>query len=96
MLFHGTVADNIRYGKPDASDEEVIAAAKEANAHEFVDKLSDGYETVVSQVALSAGQRQRISIARAILKNPVILILDEATSQLDAKSEGAVQVALDK
>jgi len=96
MLFHGTVADNIRYGKPGASDEEVMAAAREANAEEFVLKLPNAYQTTVSQVGLSAGQRQRISIARAILKNPRILILDEATSQLDAKSEGAVQDALDR
>lgn len=95
MLFHGTVADNIRYGRPSATDEEVEKAAKEANAHEFVQSLPQGYQTTVSQVALSAGQRQRISIARAILKDPKILILDEATSQLDAKSEGAVQAALD-
>ena len=96
MLFHGTVADNIRYGRPGASDDEVEAAAREANAEEFVLKLPQGYRTTVSQVGLSAGQRQRISIARAILKDPRVLILDEATSQLDAKSEGAVQVALDK
>jgi ABC-type multidrug transport system fused ATPase/permease subunit len=96
MLFHGTVADNIRYGQPGASDDEVMAAAREANADEFVAKLPEGYQTTVSQVGLSAGQRQRISIARAILKNPRILILDEATSQLDAKSEGAVQDALDR
>jgi len=96
MLFHGSVADNIRYGKPHATDEEVIRAAREANAEEFINKLPQGYETMVSQVGLSAGQRQRLSIARAILKDPKILILDEATSQLDARSEGAVQEALDR
>eukprot|EP00960_Hanusia_phi_P048124 758776-Hanusia_phi.AAC.5 len=96
MLFHGSVADNIRYGKPNATDEEVIRAAREANAEEFINKLPQGYDTMVSQVGLSAGQRQRLSIARAILKDPKILILDEATSQLDARSEGAVQEALDR
>jgi ABC-type multidrug transport system fused ATPase/permease subunit len=96
MLFHGTVRENVRYGKPNATDAEVEAAAREANAWEFIEKLPQGLETVVSQVALSAGQRQRISIARAILKDPEILILDEATSQLDAKSEGVVQAALDR
>lgn len=95
-LFHGTVADNIRYGCPDATEAQVEAAAAEANCLEFVQKLPKGFQTTVNQVGLSAGQRQRLCIARAILKNPTILILDEATSQLDAKSEAQVQEALDK
>ncbi|WP_041746662.1 ABC transporter ATP-binding protein [Thermoclostridium stercorarium] len=96
-LFSGTVKENILYGKPDATDEEVIQAAKLANAHDFIMELENGYDTFVGErgVKLSGGQKQRISIARAFLKNPPILILDEATSALDNESERLVQQALD-
>ncbi|WP_428937900.1 ABC transporter ATP-binding protein [Fontivita pretiosa] len=96
FLFSGTIRENIAYGRPNASDAEVIAAAKAANAHEFISMLPDGYESRIGErgVNLSGGQRQRISIARAILKNPRILILDEATSALDSQSEAVVQEAL--
>ena len=95
-LFSGTVFENISYGKPDASMEEVIAAAKKAGAHEFISELKDGYYTYVGErgVKLSGGQKQRISIARVFLKNPPILILDEATSALDNESEFAVAKSL--
>lgn len=97
-LFAGTILENIRYGKPDASDEEVVAAAKRANAHEFIMDFEKGYETYVGErgVKLSGGQKQRISIARAFLKNPPILILDEATSALDNQSERIVQQSLEE
>ncbi len=96
-LFSGTIAENILYGKPDASIEEVIEAAKLANAHDFIMELENGYETFAGErgVKLSGGQKQRISIARAFLKNPPILILDEATSSLDNESERLVQESLD-
>ena len=97
-LFVGTVKDNIRYGKPDATDEEIIEAAKNANAHEFIMELPDGYNTYIGQrgVKLSGGQKQRLSIARVFLKNPPILIFDEATSALDNESEKVVQESLEK
>ncbi len=97
-LFVGTVYDNIRYGKPDATREEVIQAAKNANAHEFIMSLPNGYETDIGQrgIKLSGGQKQRLSIARVFLKNPPILIFDEATSALDNESEKVVQESLEK
>ncbi|MBQ6504742.1 MAG: ABC transporter ATP-binding protein [Flexilinea sp.] len=96
-LFSGTVLENIRYGRPDATDEEVVIAAKQANAHNFILDLPDGYDTDIGQrgVKLSGGQKQRISIARVFLKNPPILIFDEATSSLDNKSEKVVQKSLE-
>ena len=96
FLFEGTVADNIGYGKPDATRQEIIAAAKAANAHDFIVKFPDSYDTTVGErgVRVSGGERQRISIARAILKNPRILILDEATSSVDTETESRIQEAL--
>lgn len=98
ILFGGTILDNIRYGREDASEEEVLAASRAAHAHEFISTLPDGYRTVVGEkgVNLSGGQRQRLAIARAILKNPRILLLDEATSSLDSESERLVQDALEQ
>lgn len=97
-LFSGTIRDNIRYGKPDASDEEVIAAAKLANAHEFIRHLENGYDTYLSGdgTSLSQGQRQLLSIARAALANAPVLILDEATSSIDSRTEKMVQDGMDK
>ncbi len=97
-LFAGTVAENIRYGKPEASADEIVAAAKQANAHDFIMALPDGYDTDIGQrgVKLSGGQKQRLSIARVFLKDPPILIFDEATSALDNESERAIRDSLEK
>jgi ATP-binding cassette subfamily B protein len=97
-LFSGTLRDNIKYGKPDASEEDVIIAAKEANIHDYIMSLDNGYDTYVGErgVKLSGGQKQRISIARVFLENPPILILDEATSALDNESENFIQKSLEK
>ncbi len=97
-LFTGSVADNIEYGKPGASRQEIIAAAKQANAHDFIMELPEGYDTYIGErgVRLSGGQKQRLSIARVFLKNPPVIILDEATSALDNESERVVQSSLEK
>lgn len=97
-LFTGSVMDNIRYGRPEASDAEIVAAAQNANAHEFIMNLPEGYDTNIGQrgIKLSGGQKQRLSIARVFLKNPPILIFDEATSALDNESEKVVQESLEK
>ncbi len=97
-LFHGTVADNLRFGKPDATPQELEDAARAANAHEFISRLPHGYETVVGERAarLSGGQRQRLAIARALLKDAPILLLDEALSSVDAENEAVIQDALDR
>jgi ATP-binding cassette subfamily B protein len=97
MLFGGTIAENIAYGRPGAEEAEIIEAARKANAHDFIAGFPDGYQTRVGErgIQLSGGQRQRVAIARAILKNPAILILDEATSSLDSESESLIQQALE-
>jgi ATP-binding cassette subfamily B protein len=96
-LFHDTVRRNLRYGKPDATDEELIAAARAANIHDRIAELPEGYDTIVGErgYKLSGGEKQRLAIARVILKDPRILILDEATSSLDTTSERLVQSALE-
>jgi subfamily B ATP-binding cassette protein MsbA len=98
ILFNDTIFNNIALGQPDAKEEDVINAAKIANAHEFIMQTEDGYQTNIGDrgIRLSGGQRQRLSIARAVFKNPSILILDEATSALDTESEKTVQDALNK
>jgi len=98
FLFHGTARENILFGKPDATEEEMIEAAKVANAHEFIQNFSDGYETIIGErgVKLSGGQKQRLAIARAVLKDAPILILDEATSSVDTQTEMLIQQALER
>lgn len=97
-LFTGTIKENIKYGKDDATDEEVINAAKLANAHDFIMRLPDGYDTVLTGngASLSQGQRQLLSIARAALNDPPVMILDEATSSIDTRTEKIVQDGMDK
>jgi ATP-binding cassette subfamily B protein len=98
VLFNDSILYNIQYGRPDASAEEVIDAARSAHIHEFIQSLPDGYDTVVGErgLKLSGGEKQRVAIARALLKNPQILVFDEATSALDSKSEKAIQAELDR
>lgn len=97
-LFSGTIRENISYARPNASNEEIVAAARRANAEQFIEKFPEGYDSLIGErgLKLSGGQRQRIAIARAILKDAPILVLDEATSALDTKSERLVQAGLDE
>ena len=97
-LFTGTVRDNIAYGKLDATDEEIVAAAKLANAHRFIENLPDGYDTILSGdgANISQGQRQLLSIARAAVANPPVLVLDEATSSIDTRTERLIEKGMDK
>jgi ATP-binding cassette subfamily B protein len=97
FLFYGTIAENIAYGRPEATRQEIVAAARAAHAHEFILRLPDGYDSLVGErgQSLSGGERQRISIARALLINPLILILDEATSSVDTETEREIQAALE-
>ena len=96
LLFHRTIAENIAYGRPDATMDEIIKASKEANAYNFIEKLPQGFDTLTGErgVKLSGGQKQRVAIARAILTDAPILVLDEATSALDSESERLIQEAL--
>ena len=98
FLFHGSVRENILYGRPDASEDELVAAARIAEADEFIRGLPNGYDTIVGERGqkLSGGQRQRVSIARAVLKDPPILVLDEATSSVDNETEAAIQRSLER
>jgi subfamily B ATP-binding cassette protein MsbA len=97
FLFDGTILENIRYSRPEASLDEVVRVAEVAHCHEFIDRMPDGYDTVVGErgVKLSGGQRQRVAIARALLVDPSILLLDEATSSLDSESEALIQAGLE-
>jgi ATP-binding cassette subfamily B protein len=98
FLFAGTIADNIRYGRPEATDEQIVEAAKLAHADEFIGRFPNGYETTVMERAanLSLGQRQLIAIARAVLADPRVLILDEATSNVDVRTERTIEAGLDR
>lgn len=98
VLFNGTIRENIAYGRPDATDEEIIAAAKAAAAHSFIESFPEGYDTPVGErgATLSGGQKQRVAIARALMLNPHILILDDSTSSVDLNTEYEIQKALDK
>jgi len=97
-LFHATIADNLRFAKPEAGDEELVQAARAAQIHNLIATLPDGYDTVVGErgYRFSGGEKQRIAIARTVLRNPPVLVLDEATSALDSETERAVQEALDR